>query len=88
MVKNLDKKVWGKDKFVREDGEAHAADYYCVRCYGDKKEVVAKGFWPNADIDIKNYPCCGKCIDDLNLELMIGLYETPIKLFAFAYYYF
>lgn len=71
----LDKKlgVWGKDEIVGEDKRIHAEDYYCVRCYEKKKEIPAEKFWPNADIDIKNFPYCVPCIDSLRLEFMIEM---------------
>lgn len=75
MGKNLAKKlgVWGKDKIVREDEKFHAEDYYCVRCYDKKKETPAEKFWPNVDIDIKNFPCCVPCINYLRMESIIGM---------------
>lgn len=71
----LDKKlgIWGKDKIIREDNKFLAKDYYCIKCYSDKKETPAEVFWPTIDLDIKSYPYCKPCKDYLNLKLMIDL---------------
>jgi hypothetical protein len=64
--------VWGKDKIVNSEGKFLAKDYYCVRCYSDKKEVGAEIFWPAMELDIKSFPCCKSCVDYLKLKVLFG----------------
>lgn len=72
--KSLEKKlgVWGKDKIVREDKLLHAEDYYCVKCYAEKKEVPADSFFPIFDLDIPFYPYCNKHIDEIKIDFMLS----------------
>jgi hypothetical protein len=75
MSKNLKEKlsVWGKDKIVRKDGEINVSDYYCVKCLGKNKKVPATQFWPCIDPDIKNYPYCAKCVQELEMEIFLEM---------------
>jgi hypothetical protein len=72
---NLEKRlgIWGKDKVVGDDGKVHAGDYYCVRCYSDKKENGAEVFWPAFDPDVRSFPYCRPCVDYLKLKMMVDL---------------
>lgn len=67
--------VWGKDKIIGENGNYHAGDYYCIRCYRDENLVRAEKFWPCMDIDIRDFPYCSPCISDLDMEVMMSLTE-------------
>lgn len=72
-MKTIDKKlgIWGKDKIVREDGKTHAEDYYCVKCYREKKKVSATGFFPIFDPDIPFYPFCQEHITEARNRIIL-----------------
>ena len=48
-----------------------AKDYKCIEC-GKKSDV----FYPAVDLDIKSYPYCRKCVDEIKLRLLIKLTES------------
>lgn len=72
--------IWGKDKIVHEDGKLYASDYYCVRCYQDKKEVPAEKFFPIIDIDIPSFPHCKKYIEELTIQYFLRVNDADKKI--------
>lgn len=49
----------------------YARDYKCCKCR--KRQAVE--FWPCIDPDIKSYPYCRQCLDEVQMELLIKIYE-------------
>lgn len=76
----LDRKleIWGKDKIVKDDGKTHAEDYYCVKCYREKKEVPAVGFFPNFDLDILFFPYCKEHIERASKNILFDMTDEGL----------
>ena len=49
----------------------HAKDLKCCKC----KKAQAVAFWPCIDPDIQSHPYCKKCLDEVNIELLIAICE-------------
>ena len=62
----------------------HASNQKCVKC---GRPAVA--FWPACDPDIKSFPYCRACLDNIKIELLIELskLENELAQFVETFYY-